>query len=158
MLDQISHDRRRFLRTAGMAVAAAQFAMVGSADARSGKTKPTDLPPIKPGTNTSFGSLKQINAGVLNVGYAEVGPADGPVIILLHGWPYDIYSYADVAPQLASVGYRVIVPYRPLSARLWVDALPFECNIQEWPASGGRCRYRRPDGCTRNQAANPRWF
>jgi len=63
------------------------------------------------GTNTSFGSLKQIDAGVLNVGYAETGPTDGRTVILLHGWPYDIYSYVDVAPLLASAGYRVIVPY-----------------------------------------------
>src|SRR2546422_615843 len=63
------------------------------------------------GTNTSFGSLKQINAGVLNVGYAEAGPTDGPAVILLHGWPYDIHSYVDVAPLLASAGYRAIVPY-----------------------------------------------
>jgi pimeloyl-ACP methyl ester carboxylesterase len=56
-------------------------------------------------------SIKQINAGLLNVGYAESGPADGPVVILLHGWPYDIQSYAEVAPVLASAGYRVIVPY-----------------------------------------------
>ena len=69
------------------------------------------LPTIKPGTNTSFGSLKQIDAGVLNVGYAEAGPADGPAVILLHGWPYDIHSFVDVAPLLASAGYRVIVPY-----------------------------------------------
>jgi pimeloyl-ACP methyl ester carboxylesterase len=62
-------------------------------------------------TNTSFGSLKQIDAGVLNVGYAEAGPSDGPTVILLHGWPYDIYSYVDVAPLLASAGYRVTVPY-----------------------------------------------
>lgn len=55
--------------------------------------------------------MKQIKAGVLNIGYAEAGPADGPVVILLHGWPYDIHSYADVAPLLASAGYRVIVPY-----------------------------------------------
>src|SRR5947208_12961813 len=66
---------------------------------------------IKPGTNTSFGSLKQINAGVLNVGYAEAGPSDGPAVLLLHGWPYDIHSYVDVAPLLAAAGYRVIVPY-----------------------------------------------
>ena len=66
---------------------------------------------MKPGTNTSFASLKQIDAGVLNVGYAEAGPADGPAVILLHGWPYDIHSYVDVAPLLASAGYRVIVPY-----------------------------------------------
>src|ERR671916_3178660 len=65
----------------------------------------------KPVTNTSFGTLKQIDAGVLNVGYAEAGPTDGPVVMLLHGWPYDIHSYVDVAPLLAGSGYRVIVPY-----------------------------------------------
>ncbi len=63
------------------------------------------------GTNTSFGQLQQIDAGVLNVGYAETGPTDGPAAILLHGWPYDIHSYVDVAPRLAQAGYRVIVPY-----------------------------------------------
>ncbi len=63
------------------------------------------------GTNTSFGQLQQINAGVLNVGYAEAGPTYGPAVILLHGWPYDIHSYVDVAPLLAKAGYRVIVPY-----------------------------------------------
>ena len=63
------------------------------------------------GTNTSFGSLKQINAGVLNVGYAEAGPPDGPAVMLLHGWPYDIHSYVDVVPRLSQAGYRVIVPY-----------------------------------------------
>src|SRR5216117_521911 len=66
---------------------------------------------IKPGTNTSFGSLKQVDAGVLNIGYAEAGPADGRAVILLHGWPYDIHSYVDVAPMLASAGYRVIIPH-----------------------------------------------
>ena len=61
--------------------------------------------------NHSFGSLKQIDAGVLNVGYAEAGPSDGRAVILLHGWPYDIHSYVDVAPLLAEAGYRAIVPY-----------------------------------------------
>jgi len=69
------------------------------------------LPATKPGAHTSFVALKQIDAGVLNVGYAEAGPAGGPPVILLHGWPYDIYSFVDVAPLLASAGYRVIVPY-----------------------------------------------
>src|SRR5271165_4543377 len=73
--------------------------------------KPTPLPSRKPGTSALFAPLKQIDAGLLNVGYAEAGPADGPVALLLHGWPYDIYSYVDVAPLLASAGYRVIVPY-----------------------------------------------
>lgn len=69
------------------------------------------LPMNKPASNTSLGPLKQIDAGVLNVGYADAGPADGMVVILLHGWPYDIHSYVDVVPLLASAGYRVIVPY-----------------------------------------------
>jgi pimeloyl-ACP methyl ester carboxylesterase len=111
MSEHINHDRRRLVGTAAMTLAAAQFALSGSADAQSGKAKPADLPRIKPGTNTSFSSLKQIDAGLLNVGYAEAGPADGPAVFLLHGWPYDIHSYVDVAPSLASAGYRVIVPH-----------------------------------------------
>jgi pimeloyl-ACP methyl ester carboxylesterase len=107
----INHDRRRFIGTVAKTIAAAQFGIVGSADAQSSKPKPADLPSIKPGTNTSFGALKQVEAGVLNVGYAEAGPADGPAVMLLHGWPYDIHSFVDVAPLLASAGYRVIVPY-----------------------------------------------
>lgn len=67
--------------------------------------------PRSSATNASFGTIKQIDAGVLNVGYAEVGPATGPVAILLHGWPYDIHSFVDVAPILAQAGYRVIIPY-----------------------------------------------
>ena len=111
MFEDINHDRRRFLRTAAMTIAAAELVMMGSADAQSGKAKPPDTTNIKPGMNTSFGSLKQIDAGVLDVGYAEAGPAEGPAVILLHGWPYDIHSFVDVAPLLASAGYRVIVPY-----------------------------------------------
>jgi pimeloyl-ACP methyl ester carboxylesterase len=67
--------------------------------------------PRRSTTNASFGALKQIDAGVLNVGYAEMGPATGPVAILLHGWPYDVYAFVDVAPILAQAGYCVIVPY-----------------------------------------------
>src|SRR5579859_953937 len=62
-------------------------------------------------SNTSFAPLKQINAGLLDVAYAEAGPADGPPVILLHGWPYDIYSFVEVAPMLAAAGYRAIIPY-----------------------------------------------
>jgi pimeloyl-ACP methyl ester carboxylesterase len=105
-----SPTRRRFLAGAAT-IAAAQFATIGSADAQPGNTKRVELPKIRPGANTSFAPLKQVEAGVLNVGYAEAGPASSPVVILLHGWPYDIYSYVDVAPLLASAGYRVIVPY-----------------------------------------------
>jgi pimeloyl-ACP methyl ester carboxylesterase len=109
--EPINHDRRRFFGAAAMTLAAAQYVVSGSAEAQPGRTKAAELPRIKPGTNTSFATLKQIDAGVLNVGYAEAGPADGPAVILLHGWPYDIYTYVDVAPLLASAGYRVIVPY-----------------------------------------------
>ena len=65
---------------------------------------------MRNGTSTSFSALKQIDAGVLNVGYAEAGKSDGPAVVLLHGWPYDIHSFVDVAPRLAQAGYRVIVP------------------------------------------------
>jgi pimeloyl-ACP methyl ester carboxylesterase len=111
MSDEINHQRRRFLSSGAMTIAAAQFGMFGSAEAQSKKANPAGVPAIKPGTNTSFGSMKQIDAGLLNVGYAEAGPAGGPPVILLHGWPYDIHSFVDVAPLLASAGYRVIIPY-----------------------------------------------
>lgn len=119
MSEDIDYHRRRLFGTAAksaaMSIAAVQFGiqlgMAGSAGAQSSTAKPTDVPAIKPGTNTSFPPLKQIDAGLLNVGYAEAGPANGPVVILLHGWPYDIYSFVDVAPLLASAGYRVIVPF-----------------------------------------------
>jgi pimeloyl-ACP methyl ester carboxylesterase len=106
MSEQINHDRRRLLGTAALTIAAAEFAIISSAYAQSSKIKP-----IKRGTNTSFASVKQIDAGLLNVGYAEAGPTNGLPVILLHGWPYDIYSFVDVTPLLASAGYRVIVPY-----------------------------------------------
>jgi pimeloyl-ACP methyl ester carboxylesterase len=82
--------------------------MIASAVAQ---PSPGTLSAVRPGTNASLASLKQIDAGVLNVAYAEAGPPDGPAVLLLHGWPYDIHSYIDVAPMLASAGYRVIVPY-----------------------------------------------
>jgi pimeloyl-ACP methyl ester carboxylesterase len=93
--------RRDFARTVGLAVAATSVA----------SCTPTQAPAAPPGPRTSFASLKQVDAGLLNVGYAEDGPADGPPVILLHGWPYDIHSYVDVAPLLAARGYRVLVPY-----------------------------------------------
>jgi len=104
--EQIDHHRRHFLSTAALTLAAAQLGATGSASARTSK-----LHAIKPGTQTSFAPIKQINAGTLNVGYAEAGPAGGSPVLLLHGWPYDIHSFVDVAPLLASAGYRVIVPF-----------------------------------------------
>ena len=107
-VDEVNRDRRGFLGIAVMAAAATQLGMVSPAAAQGTEAK---MPVVKPGTNTSFGPLKQIDAGVLNVGYAEAGPTNGPVVILLHGWPYDIYSFVDVAPMLAGAGYRAIIPY-----------------------------------------------
>src|SRR6202789_3315254 len=103
--------RRRFLGSAAMSLAAAQLGMIGALNTLSSSARAASVSPVKAGTNTSFGPLKQIDAGLLNVGYAEAGPADGPAAILLHGWPYDIYSFVDVTPLLAAKGYRVIVPY-----------------------------------------------
>jgi pimeloyl-ACP methyl ester carboxylesterase len=107
-------SRRRFA-TAGITAGAALLAPGGlfASGVRDSSVEVVfaDLPATKAGTNTSFAPLKQIDAGLLNIGYAEAGPANGPAAILLHGWPYDIYSFVDVAPLLASAGYRVIVPY-----------------------------------------------
>jgi pimeloyl-ACP methyl ester carboxylesterase len=111
MSEEINHHRRRFFGAAALTIAAAQFGAVTLAKAQSSSGTSADVPAIKPGTNTSFSSIKQVDAGVLSIGYAEAGPADGPVVILLHGWPYDIYSFVDVAPLLASKGFRVIMPY-----------------------------------------------
>ena len=111
MSKQHNLDRRCFLSVAA-GLAAGSLGTIPEANAQAIKTKPASLPKIFPGTNTSFGPLKLIDAGVLNVAYAEVGQSDGPVVVLLHGWPYDILSYADVAPLLRSAGYRVIVPHQ----------------------------------------------
>src|SRR5437667_4107359 len=99
MAENINQYRRRMLAATVMTLAATQVPEAVAADA-----------PAR-GTNSSFSPLKQVNAGLLNVGYAEVGPIAGPPVLLVHGWPYDIYSFVEVAPVLASAGYRVIVPY-----------------------------------------------
>jgi pimeloyl-ACP methyl ester carboxylesterase len=111
MTEETDHRRRRFIAAAALAVAAAKLGLMSPARAQSGTTGSAGPSAIKPRAGTSFGAMKQIEAGVLNVGYAEAGPADGHPVILLHGWPYDIHSYSDVAPLLASKGYRVVIPY-----------------------------------------------
>jgi pimeloyl-ACP methyl ester carboxylesterase len=107
----INPQRRRFLGVAAGTLAAAQLGAIGAARAQAPNMTSMQSPATRPGTDISFGPLKQIDAGVLNVGYAEAGPADGPPVILLHGWPYDIHSFVDVAPRLAAAGHRVIVPH-----------------------------------------------
>ena len=107
--EDINQPRRRLFGAAALTIAAAQFAGIGAARAQAGAAEPA--PPSSPGEPTSFAPLKQVDAGLLNVGYAEAGPADGPAVILLHGWPYDIHSFVEVTPLLAAKGYHVIVPY-----------------------------------------------
>jgi len=110
MSNEMNTRRRRFLRTAAVSFGAMELSLSGLAHAQSasGDANPRASAAV---SIASLAEIKQIDAGVLNVGYAEVGPGNGPVVILLHGWPYDIHSFADVAPRLASAGYRVIVPY-----------------------------------------------
>ncbi|MYN06279.1 alpha/beta fold hydrolase [Pseudoduganella aquatica] len=98
MQENISQQRRRLIGSAAVALAASQFGIMGLARAQANPASP-------------FGALKQIDAGLLNVGYADVGPADGKPVILLHGWPYDIHAFSEVAPILAAAGYRVIIPH-----------------------------------------------
>ncbi|HZS45229.1 MAG TPA: alpha/beta hydrolase [Blastocatellia bacterium] len=109
MSEEIGSDRRRFLSSAAMAIAAAELTLFRPKDAHSTRTTRTDYSSTRP--STSFSTIKQIDAGLLNIGYAEDGQGNGPAVILLHGWPYDIHSFVDVAPVLASKGYRVIIPY-----------------------------------------------
>ncbi|HEY1141437.1 MAG TPA: alpha/beta hydrolase [Lysobacter sp.] len=101
--------RRKMLATAALGVAVAPLAMARSAHAAAAPS--TVVPLARRAQATSFAPLKRIRAGLLDVEYAEAGPANGPPVILLHGWPYDIYSYVEVAPLLAKHGYRVIVPF-----------------------------------------------
>lgn len=111
MSEKSNFDRRRFLSTAAITLATAPLLMSGLADAKSILSIPEIKGNRKRMTDASFGTIKQINAGLLNVGYADVGPAGGPPVILLHGWPYDIHSFVEVAPLLADQGYRVIIPH-----------------------------------------------
>jgi pimeloyl-ACP methyl ester carboxylesterase len=111
---QANPDRRRFLSTAAVALGAAgaaQLGMIGSASAQTRGPAGAARAAESAGTIASFGPVRQIDAGVLDVGYVEAGPRHGQPVILMHGFPYDIHSYVEVAPLLAAEGYRVIVPY-----------------------------------------------
>ena len=103
----VNRERRSFVATAAATLAAAQLGLTEAASAETGKK----VAPVRRGASTAFAGMKEIRAGLLNVSYAELGPADGKPVLLLHGWPYDIHSFVDVAPILAAKGHRVIVPY-----------------------------------------------
>jgi len=111
MSRKLKFNRRRILGAVSAAIAAVLVGTMDMAQAQSDRLAPTEPSAARSETHNSFGPLKHIDAGALNVAYAEVGSADGAVVILLHGWPYDIHSYEDVAPALAAMGYRVLVPY-----------------------------------------------
>src|ERR1700722_20258909 len=111
MSDKIKSPRRRFLEMATDGISAVQLAFSGLARAQSSQYSLSPSIATAGMSNASFGNIKQIDAGVFNIGYAESGPHNGPVVILLHGWPYDIHSYVDVAPLLAAAGHRFIVPH-----------------------------------------------
>jgi hypothetical protein len=121
MSKHIDTGRRDFFRGAAMAVATAPLALgrIVHAQGASGKT--------------AFASLKQINAGVLDVGYAEDGPPDGPPVRLLHGWPYDIHAFVDVAPLLAKAGHRVIVPLRGFRWQHSLNRLTMGTHLRAMP-------------------------
>jgi pimeloyl-ACP methyl ester carboxylesterase len=102
MQEKINSSRRKFLTNAAAGLVVAGLGSMSDARGENVEQDPTV---------ESFKTINQIDAGVLSVGYAEEGPAEGPPVILLHGWPYDIHTYVDVAPRLAAKGYRVIVPY-----------------------------------------------
>ncbi len=111
MSKELKYDRRNFLVNSARSFVAAEFAMIGLVDLPTEKIQATNNIMSSNDANGLFSEIKQINAGVLNIGYVDEGPANGPVVILLHGWPYDINSFIDVTPLLVSKGYRVIVPY-----------------------------------------------
>jgi pimeloyl-ACP methyl ester carboxylesterase len=125
MPEMIDRTRRGLITSAGAFLTAASFVHAGSARAEPAGA-PGRLPAVAAGAHTAFGPLRRVLAGSLNVAYVEAGPATGQPVLLLHGWPYDIYSYVDVAPALASAGYRVLIPYlRGYGATRFVsDATP----------------------------------
>lgn len=109
MLEVISHQRRYLLRVAAMAVAATELFAASGARSGSSGTSATNAASGSQASNSL--KVKQVDAGDLNIGYAEFGPAEGAPVLLLHGWPYDIHAFAEIAPRLGSAGYRVIVPH-----------------------------------------------
>ena len=110
MLREIDHQRRLLIGGAILAPASSDIVIASSSFALAGETGTGKAPPKAAG-NAALGPVDQIDAGDLNIGYVDLGPRAGPVTVLLHGWPYDIHSFAEVAPLLAGAGHRVIVPY-----------------------------------------------
>ena len=111
MASETDHERRQFLRTAALALAAGRLGWPDPVEGLALQPRSSRATAKSPSSAGSFAPVEQVDAGLLNVGYAQAGPRDGRPVVLLHGWPYDIHCYAEVAPPLATAGYRVIVPY-----------------------------------------------
>ena len=147
MSEQINLDRRRFFGAAAVSACRRPARPEPArASAQSGNAPNRRRGRSSRARTRRFAALKQIEAGVLNVGYAEAGPADGPPVILLHGWPYDIHS---LRRRRAAAGRGGLPGDRPVSARLRHDALPLRRHAAQRPAGGARGRHHRPDGCAR---------
>ncbi len=121
----------------------------------SASTQPPAAETARPASDASLGPIKQINAGLLNIGYAEAGPADGPAVILLHGWPYDIHAFVDVAPIMAAKGYRVIIPHLRGHGEHHVS---FREHYAQRPTRRRRSRHHCPHGRAENSASADRRF
>ncbi|HEY4336375.1 MAG TPA: alpha/beta hydrolase [Puia sp.] len=118
-----NQSRRKFLGAAALGLASTQMSFASNAFDPFGATALSAVAPTPGKPVADLGPIKQIDAGPLNIGYVDAGPAEGPVVVLLHGWPYDIHSYADVVPLLTAKGYRVIVPYlRGYGSTRFLDA------------------------------------
>ena len=111
MSDLLNANRRNFLQIASTGAAALTAAGFGLLQPSRAQSAGAPSPAMLSNSAAVLAPIRQIKAGALNIGYYEAGPADGPVVFLLHGWPYDIHSFIDVAPLLVAKGYRVIVPH-----------------------------------------------
>ena len=147
-------DRRRFLGAAVLAAGAAGAGRLGVTAASGAGARAASAGHGRAAATAagSFGPLQQIEAGVLNVGYAEAGPADGEPVILMHGFPYDIHSYVEVAPLLATAGYRVIVPYFRGYGTTTFRSPSTPRNVDQAAFALG---HARADGCTPRRAGDP---
>ena len=137
-------DRRRFVSTAAMFAAAAELGIAHHGSGTAAHHRDRHLVSSAEADRCRRRS---------SIGYAEAGPADGTPVILLHGWPYDIHSYVDVAPLLARPGYRVIVPYlRGYGTTRFLS----ERDVRERPAGGAGGRRHRAHGCAEDREGDRR--
>lgn len=131
MKREIMHDRRSFMNLAAKAIVVSPLAAFTIQNNQTNKIKPSGMNTATLTVSALHEKIKQVNAGELSIGYVDDGPAGGPVVVLLHGWPYDIHSYVDVVPLLTKAGYRTIVPYlRGFGTTTFLSAATFRNGQQ----------------------------